>query len=184
MFIAHLNRTYQFMKTYVKRWLHLHQGANFRHLYLPIKKFGMKFFLPSDIYRFCQLSKRNTLKKFLNDEIKELYKLTVQKHHSDKRLLAIETTQKPKVRLNKEIIEGIVKDFSNLKEQNAIINSLHKLCDVATIICWQVCANGYQRTFSPLQKKALVFSLPNKSNLKRRRKSQSDKCNLCKQKQT
>ena len=73
----------------------------------------MKFLLPStvfvtlDIYRFCQLSKRNILKKSLNDDIKELYKLNVQKHHSEERLRAIKTTQKPKDRLNKEIIEGI-----------------------------------------------------------------------------
>ena len=97
------------LKIYVKRWLHLHQGANFRHLHLPIKKLGMKFLLPSDIYRFCQLSKWNILKKSLNDEIKELYKLTVQKHHSEERLLEIETTQKPKDRLNKEIIEVLLK---------------------------------------------------------------------------
>ena len=70
---------------------------------MPIKKSRMKFSLDSDIYRFCQLSKQNTLKKSLNDEIKELYKLTVQKHHSEERLLAIETTQKPKDKLNKEI---------------------------------------------------------------------------------
>ena len=104
------------VKRYVKRWLHLHQGANFRHLYLPIKKFGMKFLLPSHIYRFCQLSKQNTLKKSLNDEIKELYKSTVQKHHSEERLLAIETTQKPKDRLNKELIDDIVKDFLKLEK--------------------------------------------------------------------
>ena len=60
------------VKIYIKRWLQLHQGANFRHLHLPIKKFGMKFSLPSDIYRFCQLSKRNIRKNSLNDEIKEL----------------------------------------------------------------------------------------------------------------
>ena len=40
--------------------------------------------------------------------IKELYKFNVQKHHSEERLRAIKTTQKPKDRLNKEIIEGIV----------------------------------------------------------------------------
>ena len=60
------------VKIYVKRWLHLHQGANFRQLHLPIKKFTMKFSSSSDIYRFCQLSKRNTLKKSVNDKIKEL----------------------------------------------------------------------------------------------------------------
>ena len=125
------------VKTYVKRWLHLHQGANFRHLHVPNKKFDMRFSLLSDIYRFCQLAKRSVLKESLNDEIKELYKLTVQKHHSEERLRAIETTQKPKGRLNKEIIKDIVKCFSNLREQNVIINNLQKLCDVKTIISWQ-----------------------------------------------
>ena len=97
----------------------------------------MRFSLLSDIYRFCQLAKRSVLKESLNDEIKELYKLTVQKHHSEERLRAIETTQKPKGRLNKEIIKDIVKCFSNLREQNVIINNLQKLCDVKTIISWQ-----------------------------------------------
>ena len=96
------------VKTYVKRWLHLHQGANFRHLHLPNKKFGMRFSLLSDIYRFCQLAKQNVLKESLNDEIKELYKLTVRKHHSEERLRAIETKQKPKGRLNKEIIKVLL----------------------------------------------------------------------------
>ena len=62
----------------------------------------MKFSLPSDIYRFWQLSKQNTLKKSLNDEIEELHKLTVQKHHSEERLLEPETTRKHKDKLNKE----------------------------------------------------------------------------------
>ena len=90
-------------------------------------------------------------------EIKELYKLTVHKHHSEERLRAIETTQKPKDRLNKEIIEGIVKCFSNLKEQNVIINNLQKLCDATTIFRWQKLYEGHQRTFSSLQKKPLCF---------------------------
>ena len=68
----------------------------------------------------------------VNDEIKELYKLTVQKHHSEERLFAIETTQKPIDRLNKEIIKGIV-NFPNLKKQNRIINGLQQLCDVKRI---------------------------------------------------
>ena len=146
------------MKIFVKRWLHLHQGTNFRHLHLPIKKFGMKFSLPSDIYRFCQLSKWNIVTKSVNDEIKELYKLTVQKHHSEEKLRAIETTQKLKDRLKKEIIEGIVKCFSNLKEQNVIINNLQKLCDVTNIISWQkLCERLLKITFSSFQKKPLCF---------------------------
>ena len=140
--------------------------------------------LPSDIYRFCQLSKRNTLKKSLNDEIKELYKLTVQKHHSEERLLGIETTQKPGDRLNKEVIEDIVKDFSDLEKQNVIINNLQKLCDVTTIICSQKLCERLSKHIFIFAKKALVFSLPNNSNLKRWGKSSSDRCTLCQQNQT
>ena len=95
----------------------------------------MKFSLPSDIYRFSQLSKRKILKNSVNEEMKELYKLTVQKHRSEERLLTIETTKNPKDRLNNEIIESIVNDFSNLKEQNVIIEKLQQLCDATTIIC-------------------------------------------------
>ena len=39
------------VKTYVKSWLDLYRDASFRHLQLPIKKFGIKFLLSSDIYR-------------------------------------------------------------------------------------------------------------------------------------
>ena len=99
-------------------------------------------------------------------------------------MLAIETAQKPKDRLNKEIIEGIVKDFSNLKEQNVIINNLQKLCDVRTIISWQKLCERLPKNILIFAKNALVFSLPNNSNLKRWGKSSSDKCNLCPQKQT
>ena len=99
-------------------------------------------------------------------EIKELYKLTVHKHHSEERLRAIETTQKPKDRLNKEIIEGIVKCFSNLKEQNVIINNLQKLCDATTIFRWQKLYERSPKNIFIFAKKALVFSLPNNGNLK------------------
>ena len=116
----------------------------------------MKFLLPFDIYRFCQLSKRNTLKKSVTDEIKELYKLTFQKH-LEERLLAIETMQKTKDRLNKEIIESIIKDFSNMKEQNVIINNLQNLCDVTTFICWQKLCERLPKNIFIFAKKPLCF---------------------------
>ena len=138
----------------------------------------MKFSLPTDIYRFRQLSKRNTLNQSLNDEIKELYKLIVEKHRWEERLLTIETTQEPKDRLNLT-----VKDFSNLKKQNVIVNNLPKLCDVTTIICWEKLREKLPKNIFILEKET-VFSLPNSSNLKRWGKSPSDQCNLCQQKQT
>ena len=83
----------------------------------------------------------------------------------------IETTQKPKDRLNKEIIEG------------GIVNNLQKLCDVTTIICWQKWCEMLPKNIFIFAKTAFVFSLPNSSNLKRWGKSPSDQCSLCQQKQ-
>ena len=71
-----------------------------------------------------------------------------------------------------------------MKEQNVIINNLQKLCDVTTIISWQKLCERLPKNILIFAKKALVFSLPNNSNLKRWGKSSSDKCNLCQQKQT
>ena len=115
---------------------------------------------------------------------KRTIQVNCSKHHSQEKLRAIETTQKPKDGLNKEIIEGIVKCFSNLKEQNVIINNLQKLCDVTTIISWQKLCERLPKNVFIFSKKALVFSLPNNSNLKCWAKIPSDQCNLCQQKQT
>ena len=50
------------VRDFAKRWLNMHQGANTRHLYLPASKLGIKFSLPSDVHRACNLTKRNILK--------------------------------------------------------------------------------------------------------------------------
>ena len=71
-----------------------------------------------------------------------------------------------------------------MKEQNVIINNLQKLCDVTTIISWQKLCERLPKNISIIAKKALVFSLPNNSNLKSWGKSPSDQCNLCQQKHT
>ena len=51
------------IKEYVKRWLHLPQSANFRHLYLPAKQLGLQFSLPSDIYSACQITTKEKVLK-------------------------------------------------------------------------------------------------------------------------
>ena len=56
--------------------------------------------------------------------------------------------------------------FLNLKEQNVIINNLQKLCDVTTIISWQKLCERLPKNIFIFPKKALMFSLPNNSNLK------------------
>ena len=120
------------IKEFVNRWLHLHQGANCRHLYLLIKKLGLKFSLPSDIYRFCQLSNRKILRNSMNDEIKELYKLTTLKHQSEERLLNVDVASK-----SNETIEKIVKDLIGLKEQNTIMENIQAMYTISSLTSWQ-----------------------------------------------
>ena len=92
------------VKDFAKRWLNLHQGANTRHLYLPASKLGIKFSLPSDVHRACNLTKRNILKSSKNPEIRELYKLTVNKHLDEERLIMQNNKpEKAKLQLTKRL---------------------------------------------------------------------------------
>ena len=70
------------VKEYTKRLFRLPQCASTRHLYLPVKKTGMKFTLPSDTYNSSQLTTRNILTQSENLEIRDLYKATAPKHRS------------------------------------------------------------------------------------------------------
>ena len=67
------------VKEYTRKWLRLPQSWNTRHLYLPVKKLGMKFTLPSDTYNSSQLTTRNILKQSKNPEINSLYEATASK---------------------------------------------------------------------------------------------------------
>ena len=68
------------VKEYTKSWFRLPQSANTRHLYLPVKIFGMKFTLPSGTYNSSQLKTRNILKQSKNPEMGDLYKATAPKN--------------------------------------------------------------------------------------------------------
>ena len=67
------------VKEYTKRSFRLPQSINTRHFYLPVKKLGMKFTLPSDTYNLSQLTTRNILKQSKNPEIRDLYEATAPK---------------------------------------------------------------------------------------------------------
>ena len=68
------------VKEYTKRLLCLPQSANTRHVYLPIKKLGMKFTLPSNTYNSSQLTTRNILKESKNPKIRNLCEATAPKN--------------------------------------------------------------------------------------------------------
>ena len=68
------------VKEYTKSWFRLPQSANTRHLYLPVKRFGMKLTLPYDACNSGQPTTRNILKQSKNPEIRDLYKATAPKN--------------------------------------------------------------------------------------------------------
>ena len=115
-----------------------------------------------------------------NDRMIDLYKLTVKKH--------IEEDEHEKTVANrlirKERNEDIVKNLEGVKEQNTIMKHLKVLYTGKVITQWneiseQMTANPYK-----FARKALMFSLPINTNLKRWNKINNDKCLLCNGRQT
>ena len=185
---------------YLKRWLNLHQGANARHLFLPTSKFGIRLSLPTDVLKACQLVKRSILKTSTNEEMRDLYKLTVKKHIEEDRLLNEREKTVANRLMRKETTEEIVKNLEGLKEQNTIMKQLKVLCTGKVITQWneiaeQMTTSTYKFARKALAeqmttntykfaRKALIFSLPINTNLKRWNKINNDKCLFCNGRQT
>ena len=169
---------------YLKRWLNLHQGANTRHLFLPTSKFGIRLSLPSDILKACRLVKRSILKTSKNQEMQDLYKLTVQKHIEEDRLLDNREKTVANRLLRKETAVEIMRNLEGLKEQNTIMKQLKVFCTGKVISQWNEIAEEMTANTYKFARKALIFSLPINTNLKRWKKIDNDKCPLCNTKQT
>jgi hypothetical protein len=169
---------------YVKRWLNLHQGANTRHLFLPTNKLGIRFSLPSDIHKACQMVKRSILKSSKNQEIKDLYKLTVKKHIEEERILDKGDKNTANKLLRKETVNSIVNEMEGLKEQNTILKEIRILCTGKIISQWHEISEEMTSNIFKFARKALIFSLPVNTNLKRWKKIISDECQLCSGRQT
>ena len=169
---------------YLKRWLNLHQGANARHLFLPTSKFGICLSLPTDVLKACHLVKRSILKTSTNEEMRDLYKLTVKKHIEEDRLLNEREKTVANRLMRKETTEEIVKNLEGLKEQNTIMKQLKVLCTGKVITQWNEIAEQMTANTYKFARKALIFSLLINTNLKRWNRISSDKCLLCNGRQT
>ena len=111
--------------------------------------------------------------------MRDLYKLTIKKHIEEDRLPNEREKTVANRLMRKETTEEIVKNIEGLKEQNTIMKQLKVLSTGKVITQWneiaeQMTANTYQ-----FHRKALIFSLPITTNLKRWNKINSDKCLLC-----
>ena len=100
------------IKLYVKRWLHLPQGANFDHITLPSNKTGLEFELPSQVYQYCKVSIRKTLRNSPNEDITLLYSLTKPKNI---RYDVHVETENPKKALKKKITNKIENHLNVMK---------------------------------------------------------------------
>ena len=169
---------------YLKRWLNLHQGANTRHLFLPTNKLGIKVSLPSHIFKAAQLVKRSILKSSSNQEIRDLYKITVKKYIEEERLLQDKDRKSANSTLNKETMNSIINEMSGLKEQNTILTAVRNYCTGKVIDQWNKMCESLSANTYKFARKALIFSLPINNNLKRWKKIASDLCILCSKKQT
>ena len=169
---------------YIKRWLNLHQGSNTRHLFLPTNKLGIRLSFPSDLLKACQLVKRSILKTSKNQEMKDLYKITIAKHIEEERLLKDREKTVANRLLRKETALKVMRDMEGLKEQNTIMKDLRILCTGKVINQWNEISQQMTANIYKFARKALIFSLPVGNNLKRWNKIKSDKCQLCNGKQT
>ena len=78
----------------------------------------------------------------------------------------------------------IVKNLERLKEQNTIMKQLKVLCTGKVITQWNEIAEQMTANTYKFARKALIFSLPINTNLKRWNKINTDKCLLCNGRQT
>ena len=75
-------------------------------------------------------------------------------------------------------------NFMNLKEQNIIIKHIIATCQTKTIIMWQKLLERLPSNIFCFARKALIFCLPNKSNLFRWKLVDSNECVMCKKAET
>ena len=106
-------------------------SGNITHLTLPRSKLRLNIKTSQQIYIECKLGVRRILKTSLNEEIRNLYKITSMKTvNSDSILEKISSTEKRIVRnrssalLSSQSKGSTWKGFLNLKEQCGIISFL------------------------------------------------------------
>ena len=161
--------------------LHMHQGANFDHLKLTPAKLGLNFELPSDIYRYCKLSIRNIMHKSTNQDMKILMKLTRNNNIMVDRFI---NDTNPKKALKDSINNSTIDHMEMLKESNTIMKFMKENCTSTSLNIWKKLHQDLPRNIFIFIRRALIFGLPNKTNLLRWKKVDNDTCDLCAKKQT
>ena len=157
--------------------MHFHKGANLTHLKLSVSKFGIGFQLPSDVLKYCKLSMRQVLFKSINKEIQDLFHLTSGNYiHTDS--LIVNCEGRPRKELSNQIENNVLEHITTLKEQGTIMQIMRRVSSTKIIRLWNKITFSMPKNLYVFIRNALIFSLPNNSNLKRWGKVESDYCSV------
>ena len=85
---------------------------------------------------------------------------------------------------NKNQKKDLWNNFMELKEQNVIIKHITTVCQPKVISMWQTLMKKLPNNIFCFVRKALIFCLPNKSNLFRWKVKDNNKCDMCQQPET
>ena len=180
---------------YVRKWLQFHPGANTNHLRMRSRILGIGLSLPSDILRSCKVTLRRILRSSKNPEMNKLYNIASSKHVREDEIVEsslIEQKQNARVNLkticNKTLLkrkeDEIAASFAKLKEQKVVIKHLVANCKKSLIDKWHLMTSRVPKHIYSFCRRALIFSLPNKSNLKRWKMANDNLCTHCQKAQT
>ena len=175
---------------YVRKWLQLPVSANVEHLSFAIQKLGINFKSAKFVYNKSKLSVRRILNQSNNSDIRKLYQITQNDNvRHDSLIDSISTShqdfEKKQIsskidkQFTKKDQEKIWNDFMNLKEQNIIIKHILSCCTAKVINQWQSLLRNLPGNIFCFTRKAMIFCLPNKSNLFKWKLAEDGSCVNC-----
>ena len=116
------------MNRYIRKWLSIPISGNVNHLRLKVKNLGIGLQLPSDIYRYNQITVRNILKSSKNQSMRELFEITGMKNiRNDSIVKRLANAKVAKATLDSEIQNEIITSMTKLKEQNTLLRHYNKM---------------------------------------------------------
>ena len=180
---------------YVRKWFQLPVSANIQHLSFPTCRLCMNFQFAKTIYQKYKLSLRRILKQSKNVEIRKLYSITSPQHvRSDSIVNSVlrsspESNPKQVSKITDQVFEKRLKketwnNFMEIKEENVIIKHIVSTCPAKVISMWQSLIQRLPSNIICFVRKAIIFCLPNKSNLFRWKITDNNKCSMCHQLET
>ena len=180
---------------FVRKWFQLPVCANIEHLSFPTNKLGVNFTFAKCVYIKCKLSVRRILKMSKNEEIRKLYELSSPKNVRSDSVINAVVESFPEIN-NKQIHSKVDKNFNKghfketwqnfmkLNEQSIIIKHVTTNCQPKIISMWQKLVKQLPNNIFCFIRKALIFCLPNKSNLFRWKLKDDNLCTTCQKPET